>query len=197
MQAVAASVKTGAGVQEIVPRAIALCREIEPEAEWDRFVNLDWERDSRHAHDWLRSLLRDDPPDAAITGFWFGLFNPLVDGQAASDFYIAGSAHYPSGDWTRDQDWQPAQRYARSPAQAEMYRLAENGGSAVVAVVDYVLTFAHAAATVNDLIARTEPRLLLGSARRRGFAVGHDSGDALFLGELGERGLDRSASDWL
>lgn len=197
MQAVAASLKTGAGVQEVVRRAIALCKQVEPAAEWDRYAHIDWKRDSQHARDWLGSLLRDDPPGPTITAFWFGLFNPLVDGQPLSDFYIVGSAHYPSDDWITDQDWAPAGRYAHSPAQAEMYRLAEKGGSEVLAVVDYVLTFAHAAATVNDLIAQTESHLLLGDAQRRGFAVGHDSGDALFLGELGERGLDRSASDWI
>jgi hypothetical protein len=78
-----------------------------------------------------------------------------------------------------------------------MYRLAERDGPSAVAVVDYVLTFAHAAATVNDLIAEIDSSRLLSGAERRGVAVGHDSGDALFLGELNSGGFDRSDSDWI
>ena len=117
--------------------------------------------------------------------------------MAGSDFYIAGSAHYPSDDWISDHDWEPAGRFAHSPAQADMYQLAATEGSEVLAVVDYVLTFAHAAATVNDLIVQTESSLFLGGSQRRGIAVGHDSGDALLLGELTARGFDRSGSDWI
>ena len=197
MQSVAASVKTGAGVKQVVHQAVALCRQVAPHVGWDRYTNLDWDQDSRQARDWLGALLREDPPDPTISGFWFGLFNPIVQGQASSDFYIVGSAQYPSDDWTSDQGWQPAGRYAHSPAQAEIYRLAEADGSDVLAVVDYVLTFAHAAATVNDLIAGTDPDLFLGAAQRRGIAVGHDSGDAFFLCELNARGFDRSAADWI
>lgn len=197
MQAVAALVKTGAGVQGVVPYAIAICREVQPEAEWDRYAHLDWQGDIGRARDWFGSLLRDDPPGPTITGFWFGIFNPLVDGLPASDYYIVGSAHYPSDDWITDQDWEPVGRYAHSPAQAAMYQLAERDGPDVLAVVDYVLTFAHAAATVNDLMAQTELHLVLGKSLRKGFAVGHDSGDALFLGELNALGFDRSASDWI
>jgi hypothetical protein len=120
----------------------------------------------------------------------------VLPGRGVSDLYIAGSAHYPSDDWVSDQDWEPTGRYAHSPAQAEMYRLAAEG-SEVLGIVDYVLTFAHAAATVNDSIDQTESDLSLGGAQRRGIAVGHDSGDALLLGELTARGLDRSASDWI
>jgi len=194
---VAASVKTGAGVQGVVPHAIALCGQVEPRAGWARYANLDWDGDSRHARDWFSRLLRDDPPDPTITGFWFGIFNPLVHGQPVSDFYVVGSAHYPSNDWITDQDWGPARRYAHSPAQTEVYRLAERDGAEVLAVVDYLLTFAHAAATVNDLMAHTELHLVLGKSQRRGIAVGHDSGDALFLGELSALGLDGSGADWI
>jgi hypothetical protein len=197
IQSVAASVKTGAGVNEVVRQAVAVCAEVVPQARWDEFANLDWRLDARQARDWLGSLLRNEPSEPTITGFWFGLFNPIVNGQPTSDFYIAGSTHYPSDDWISDHDWEPTGRYAHSPAQAEMHRLAATEGSEVLAVVDYVLTFAHAAATVNDLIAETESHLLLGGAQRRGIAVGHDSGDALFLGELTARGFDRSASDWI
>jgi hypothetical protein len=54
---VAASVKTGAGVQGFVPHAIALCGQVEPRAEWARYANLDWDGDSRHARDWFSSSI--------------------------------------------------------------------------------------------------------------------------------------------
>lgn len=197
MQSVAASAKAGAGVTRVMPQAIDLCRQIESEARWDLYTEYDWRQDAQHCRNWLAELLLDDAPGSAITGFWFGIFNPMRQGRPRSDFYVTGSAHYPSVDWVFSQDWQPSGRYAHSPGQAALYRLAESEGPNIVAIVDYVLTFAHAAATVNDLIVEIDSSRLLDGAERRGIAVGHDSGDALFLGELNSGGFDRSVSDWI
>ena len=197
MQSVAASLKLGAGVSALVPQALELCRQLEPNGSWDAYKDLNWSEDARHCREWFERLLQDSTPGPAITGFWFGIFNPVRQGHAASDFYVTGSAQYPSDDWMFSQDWEPIGRYAYSPIQAAIYRLAESSRPDVLAVADYILTFAHAAATVNDLIQVIESSPWLGGSERRGVAVGHDSGDALFLGELSPQGLDRSAADWV
>lgn len=197
MQSVAASLKVGAGVSTLVPQALELCRQLEPHGSWDAYKDLNWSEDARHCRDWFERLLQDSTPGPAITGFWFGIFNPVRQGHAASDFYVTGSAQYPSDDWIFSQDWEPIGRYAYSPAQSAIYGLADSSSPHVLAVVDYILTFAHAAATVNDLMHDIESSLWLGGSERRGVAVGHDSGDALFLGELSPQGLDRSAADWV
>ena len=122
--------------------------------------------------------------------------HPVRDDLPTSDFYVTGSATYPSEDWLFSDEWKPSGRYAHSASQGQIYHLAQPDGPETLALADYLMTFAHAGASVNILLANLDRRALLGGAERRGFGVGHDSGDAIFLGELSASGFDRSASDW-
>ena len=197
IRAVAEMVKGGAGVAEIMPKAIDLCQEIEASESWRQVRAIDWTGSLVESQIWFTGLLGASPPPPSITGFWFGIFNPIRTDEPLSDFYVLGSAKYPEEEWFFEQDWRPEARYATSQAQAEIYRRGLAGGAEVGSIADYVLTFAHAAATVNDLVSTTDRGLLLGGSAVKGIAVGHDSGDALFLGEVTAQGVDRSKSDWV
>jgi hypothetical protein len=189
-------IRAGSGASVVVPAAIELCKPVAVSETWDRIASVGWASDREHCRRWFVALLAAEPPVQAINGFWFGIFNPVRAGEAASDFYVTGSQTFPSDDWLFDTAWRPVGRYAQSPAQALIYRLGAEGGDDVLAVADYVLTFAHAAGTVNDFI-EDLGKLLHGGASSRAVAVGHDSGDAMFLGTLTAAGMDRSSADWI
>ena len=197
IRTVAEMVKGGAGVAEILPKAIDLCHEIEASDSWQQLRSIDWTADVVQSQTWFTGLLGTSAPPPSISGFWFGIFNPVRNDEPLSDYYVSGSAKYPEEEWVFELDWRPEGRYATSLAQAEIYRRALAGGTQIGSIADYVLTFAHAAATVNDLISATDRGLLLSGAAVKGIAVGHDSGDVLFLGEVTAQGVDRSRSDWM
>jgi hypothetical protein len=205
---VAAQAQRGASVEELMPRACDLCDQVYPDSIWEQIRAIDWAMSRKQSHQWLEALLVSEPPGANITGFWFGIFNPIyadpppadsnLSESATSDFYIQGSATYPVNDWVFDRAWRPAERYAHSFGQDQIYRLAFNQiEDEVLSIADYVLTFAHAAGMVNTLIESVDRSLWLGSVQRRGIAVGHDAGDAIFLGDLVRAGFDRGGAGWI
>ena len=192
MRTVVELARRGSAASVLMTTAIDLCRSISDGAVWEQIAAIDWNSDREHCRRWILALLDAETPGPSITGLWFGIFNPMRDGNVGSDFYLTGSSSYPSDDWMLESAWTPTRRYAQSPAQAEIYRLAAHGGADALAVADYILTFAHAASRVNDFVEHLDQALMLGGAAARGVAVGHDSGDAVFLGELTSTGMDRS-----
>jgi hypothetical protein len=205
---VAADAQRGATLEELMPVACDLCQELLPDPVWEQVRVIDWATSSAQSREWLAALLGAEPPGKSITGFWFGIFNPIyadpppsvadLSKVATSDFYIQGSATYPEDDWVFDRSWLPDGRYAHSHAQNQIYRIAAGSvGDEVLRIADYVLTFAHASGTVNSLIDRIDRKLTLGPAPVRAVAVGHDSGDAIFLGVVGRAGIDRTKAGWI
>lgn len=190
-------VRDGSDPFTVTSTAIDLCRSVWNGGVWDQIAALDWEADRRHCRLWLRRLLESEPPGPSITGFWFGIFNPVRDGVAASDLYITGSNSYPSDDWLFESTWEPAGRYAVSPLLTTIHRLAAGSDAEALGVADYVLTFAHAGSAVNDFVDHLDREVMVGGAAARGIAIGHDSGDGLFLGELTPSGMDRSRASWI
>ena len=178
---------------------IARCAAEVDDPAWEAIAAIDfegaWQRDER----WFDDLIAAEPPDLAVTGLWFGVFNPVyVDDVAVSDFYAAGSTHFGSNpEWMCHLDWWPDGRYAHSKAQEEIYRLGSQGSADAEHLADYVVTFAHAALTVRRLVER--PGAIKALARDPGLAiaVGHDSGDGILLGTLTTTEFERGACDWI
>jgi hypothetical protein len=205
---VAARAEQGAKVEELMSLACDHCQQVLPHSTWEQVREIDWAKSTAESTHWLGTLLAAQPPGANITGFWFGVFNPIYDDSSpgetglrragTSDFYIQGSAGYPKNDWIFDDSWKPTGRYAHSFGQERIYRIATGQvDEEVLSIADYILTFAHAAGMVNTLIDRVDRKLWLGPVPRRGIAVGHDSGDAIFLGALAQTGLDRTGAGWI
>ena len=205
---VAARAEQGANVEELMSVACDQCQQVLPHSAWERVRQVDWAKSMEESTQWLGTLLAAEPPGANITGFWFGIFNPIYGDPrlgetdlgrvGTSDLYIQGSAGYPENDWIFDDSWKPTGRYANSFGQDRIYRIASGQvDEEVLSIADYVLTFAHAAGMVNTLIDRVDRNLWLGPVPRRGIAVGHDSGDAIFLGALVQTGLDRTGAGWI
>jgi len=192
MRTVVELTRRGSNASFLMTTAIDLCRSISSAPVWEQIAAIDWDADREHCRKWILALLDAETPGPSITGLWFGIFNPVRDGDVGSDFYITGSSSYPSDDWMLESAWTPTGRYAQSPAQAQIYQFAAQGGGDALALADYILTFAHAAGRVNDFVEHSTKALMLGGALARGIAVGHDSGDGVFLGELTSNGMNRS-----
>jgi len=91
--------------------------EIEASESWQRVRSIDWTADQVQSLTWFAGLLAATPPPRSITGYWFGIFNPVRNDEPLSDFYIMGSAKYPDEEWFFEQDWRPQGRYATSSAK--------------------------------------------------------------------------------
>jgi hypothetical protein len=162
---------------------------------WARLRALEWESELSHLERWLTHVLRTDPPPPAITGWWFGLFNPVRDGADSADLYVAGNPYdAKNGDWACGPRWFPEGRYAHSKVLADLYALAYAGtgpDSWLGNDAEYPLCLAYAALSVRTLAQRLDRSLLLGGAEERVLVVGFDSGDSMVIGRLRAEGLQR------
>jgi hypothetical protein len=166
-----------------------------PHPVWEAVAHMEWGADLRDTTAWLERLLVDEQPPAAVNAYWVGVFNPMTDGEASSDFYMAGSGSWPDPEWMCSLDWWPANRYRRSPAQRAIYQLTAGArpgpaqGPAIAEVGDYALTLAHAASSTRSAVQALDAGLLLTGIHARHVTVGHDDGDWLELGTVTRNGL--------
>jgi len=153
---------------------------------------------------------------------WFGLFNPVYEGEDSADIYVSGSPYDPAnGDWACAVCWKPRGAYARSRVLKEVFdisygeeglsygeealsyveegvsyydkaMLSEHGERFLMNDGEYPLCLAYGALAVRRLATELEPRVLLGDAQRRALFVGFDSGDLICIGELTGDGLQFS-----
>jgi hypothetical protein len=58
-------------------------------------------------------------------GLWFGLCNPVVDGEATADLYVIGSSRFDPTDidWAVDADYRPEAGDLESAALAGIFDL--------------------------------------------------------------------------
>ncbi len=140
MRIVVKLARRGSNASVLITTAIDLCRSISNAPVWEQVAAIDWDADREHCRKWILALLGAETPGPSITGLWFGIFNPVRDGHVGSDFYITGSSSYPLDDWMLESAWTPTGRYAQSPAQAQIYLLAAQGGGDALALADYILT---------------------------------------------------------
>lgn len=182
-----------------VTAVIRRCADAVPDPAWATIERIDlgasWQREQQ----WFVDLLRSDPPGPEVTGLWFGVFNAEYDdGIVVSDFYVAGSPTFGADpEWMCSLDWWPDGRYATSEAQAQIYRIASTSAGSVLEIADYVLTFTHAALTARRLVELPEAVDRLAAGRTLGVGVGHDSGDAILIGEITSTGFERGDCDWI
>lgn len=177
-------VSVPAGMKEL----IHFCTEFQPSSVWPALMKLDFEQDQRDLSAWLRDLLANEPPGTAITGFWFGLFNPyLEDGQPTSCLYLAGSQRFDPNrqvvDWHCGPEYFPEGRYSKSVVLTAIYRkVSENDD--VSALGEYSLCLGYACLVVANWCRGAMREELLAAAEVRGVAVGFDSGDLVMIDVL-------------
>ena len=170
---------------------IDFCAEHEKWRGWNALRKLEFSTDRSRLSRWLKGLLTKAPPPKPIKAYWFGLFNPIVDGKTTCGIYVAGaSAFDPEDDtfeWACDPAYFPDGRYAQSQVLGEIYQsVAKKAGGASYG--EYVLCLGYVGLVVKHLAIKFGPETWLGAARSRALAVGFDSGDGVLLGSVTKDG---------
>lgn len=177
--AVAALVRTGAGVVDGMARLLRFCEREHRHPAWEAFHDLDFGEELARLEGWLTACLRAEPPPTTTTAFLFGLFNPVdAAGQKTADLYVAGSPGY----------W-PALRYAASQALEDIYLRAHDDPGELGEEAEYPLVLGYGALVAAHLCRTLPPALLLAGAAERPVLVGFDDGDQLQIGVVEARGL--------
>ncbi|AEI67828.1 hypothetical protein [Corallococcus macrosporus] len=86
-------VKSDLSVAAALLHIIQFCEAARPHPDWAALRTLEVEGDLRQLQQWLETLIRETPPPAAITGLWFGLFNPVVQERVTADIHLIGAPY--------------------------------------------------------------------------------------------------------
>jgi hypothetical protein len=161
------------------------CEKVAPEqkALWKRLRKLDFEQDAEKLSQWLKRLLKKEPPPAKINGLWFGLFNPVLDdGYPSCQMYVGGSSAFDpdsdSNEWVCQLAWRPKGQHSTSQVLTELYRPLE---AITKNQVNYLgepfLCHGYVALVVANWCHGPMRASLVGDAALRAVVMGHDSGD--------------------
>lgn len=151
---------------------------------WKGLAKLDLGQDLAVLEAWLRKVMAEEPPPTEVNGLWFGLFNPVVDGdQATSCLYLAGSKRFDrsDSDWACNPSYWPKGRYAESRVLRDIYELAYAPRGPQVDGEYFCLWYSMWAVAH---LCRRIPANLLGDSSRRAVCVGFDDGDWFVVGTL-------------
>ncbi|WP_163783017.1 hypothetical protein [Myxococcus vastator] len=182
-------VKSDLSVAEALLHIIQFCEAARPHPGWSALRALEVEGDLRQLQQWLETIMRTAPPPAPITGLWFGLFNPTVQGRVTADLHLIGAPYDATdSDWLFRQRWGKDTPDAGSTVLDSIYQLAYGSEEGLGNDAEYPLALAYAALAVRHLAQRMGPSLL-GDAAQRVLHVGFDSGDFLCIGAVQKDGL--------
>jgi hypothetical protein len=155
---------------------------------WNEIRELDFDSDVKHLEKWLADVLTKEPPSGAVNAFWFGILNPVYDGEASCDMYVCGANVFDPEDgsfeWACEPTYFPDDRYARSTVLHDIYRIVQSARSPACEMGEYLLCLAYAALAMRALTSNVKKQLWLGKAQQRGLAVGFDTGDGVLLDTL-------------
>ena len=161
------------------------CEKVAPECGslWKELRKLDFDNDAATLTKWLDQLLRQEPPPVAINGFWFGLYNPVLDdGRPSCQMYIGGSTTFDPGsdsnEWVCQVSWLPESRYSSSQVLTELYRSVEVvTANRVNYLGEAFLCHGYLALVVSRWCNGPMSAIMVGNAPFRAVVIGHDSGD--------------------
>jgi hypothetical protein len=180
---------------EDVLKVIAAREQDVPHADWAKFRALRYDSELPYLRDeWLSRAFQKEPPvNLPVTGLWFGLFNPIRDKEAVTDFYVSGSASYeldsPGASWASNPDYCPEGRYAHSRLLRSIYRIAYGSKSGLGNDAEQFLCLAYVAFAVKRLLFGIDRSLVVRARHSVGVAVGWDSGDPLYIGTVTRDGF--------
>ncbi|MEX0676566.1 MAG: hypothetical protein WD063_05795 [Pirellulales bacterium] len=175
-------------VSEGIASLLQLCNKLQPSPIWKKLSTLNFEGDCRQLAHWLKQLLIAEPPENEINGFWFGLFNPIVDGEPTAGLYLCGSTRFDpkreDPDWPCNPGYFPDGRYADSTVLDSIYKTAYEKKSDVSNFAEYVLCLGYVSLIAARWCRGAMQPMLLGNTPLRAVAVGFDSGDRLLIDVL-------------
>jgi hypothetical protein len=171
------------------------CDKVAPECNslWKRLRGLDFDNDAKTLTKWLKHLLRKETPSESINGFWFGLYNPVLDdGEETCQMYVGGSTAFDpnsnSNEWVCQLSWLPQGRYPTSQVLTDLYRPVQHVTKNQVSYLgECFLCHGYLALVVSNWCNGPVRSILLGNAPLRAVVIGHDSGDFYRMAVLGVR----------
>jgi hypothetical protein len=122
----------------------------------------------------LDDVLSAEPPNASVTGIYFGLFNPQYDDEGpVADIYVAGGI-YGDDDWLPavKKHWWPNGRYARSQLLAQLYRIAYESPSSLGNNAEYPLVLGFGVLAAKHLCLAIKSKLSARAAEAGGSPSG-------------------------
>jgi len=147
--------------------------------------SYDFGFEAQRIESWLAGVLTLEPPQRRIKAYWFGLFNPVRNGNTGADIYVVGADKFNPDDesfeWACDPVYEPRHRYCGSRANEDLFLATKALPPESQATAAYVLQLGFSALAVRRALHTIPRRLLLSGASTRAVAVGFDSGDALLL----------------
>lgn len=182
-------VKSNLSVTEGLRRVILFCERERPHPDWAALRSLDVEGDLPRLREWLRSIMRTTPPSAAVTGLWFGLFNPIIKGRDSADVHVIGAPYSAEDpDWIFADRWGEETPHAGSSVLDAIHQIAYGHEEGLKIDAEYPLCLAYANLAIRQLAQAMGPELLR-DADQRVLHVGFNSGDFICIGAIREEGL--------
>ena len=183
-QNIIAAVSGGGSFEQRMNALITHCENQIPNKGWSGFREIDYEADNDRLKHWLPLACAEAVPSTLYKGIWFGLNNPVINGEPTADIYLAASQMFDRGsiDWAASASFYPVNGYLGSQVLSSIYRLAHSGSGALQNYADYPLVLAYGAMAARAALENTEFSGVF--AQLNGAAVGFDSGDLLILGSF-------------
>ena len=178
---------------------IVFCDKIFPHPDWRNFLGIDYEADLLAHQNWLNKFWEEKHPETVVRGLWFGLFNPVRNGETVADIYINTCSEYDSEDpecnWIYSTHLWDNVQYAHSDALADIYRNAYHPNEGLRNAAEYSLCLSYGVFMATHLLHSFNPDLSHCQSDKLGVVVGFDSGDIIRVGELSQSGLLLHSSD--
>lgn len=182
-------VKSKLSVAEGFQRVIQFCAREVPHPDWAPLHALDVDGDASHLREWLETIMHATSPPAEVTGLWFGLFNPIVDGRPTADVRVIGAPYSSEDpDWIFRERWGQGTPRAGSAVLDAVLQIAYGREDSLGIDAEYPLCLVYAALAIRQLAQSMGPELLR-DAEQRVLNVGFDSGDFICIGALRHEGL--------
>ncbi len=163
-----------------------------PHPSWQRVAAYDWNSEFEQLTQWATHLLETDPPKKPVTGFYFGLFNPVERRRPTAELYLAGFSGEGDEWWFGERSWWPKGRYSGSKALRAMYAEAYRTPAGLENDLEYPVALTFALLSARALASTTAPTLWLGRQPACRIAAGFDSGDIFEVGRITGKGFRRA-----
>lgn len=176
-------------VPDVIASWLQYCRDAAPDYvnTWNLLETLDYDADADRLTDWITGVLQTEPPGQDVSCLRFGLYNPDVDGEPSLQMYVSGTRRFTSADphaeWpSGEPDYWPNNRYANSAILPAIYQQVDiTIESDECCLGEAFLGHGYVAAVVAQWCNGSFASALIGAAKTRAVAIGHDSGDSYFI----------------
>ena len=163
-------------------KLIDFCASALPHDQWTTLRGIDFDMDNSRHSAWRADLYAVATTGEKPRGLWFGLANPVRNGNATLDIYCAARPNFDSDGiaWAQHID-RSAVRFLGSRVLAEIYSSAYATQDSLGNEAEYPLALGFGAMTARAVL---EAGPLTASLDQiAGAAIGFDSGDFMYLGE--------------